>query len=104
MDDKSLFLSFLVRWNLLSLYVERCPLLGLIFVDTQDPLDKTTVGIVGGGFAGLYAGLLLQSLGIDCEIFEASERVGGRIDTWYSTNYDAKDKNKAGWHKDVETH
>lgn len=66
-----------------------------------DPLDKTTIGIIGGGFAGLYAGLILQSLNIDCEIFEASERVGGRIDTWYSTNYDSKDKNKAGLYGEV---
>jgi monoamine oxidase len=67
----------------------------------SDPLDKTTIGIIGGGFAGLYAGLILQSLDIDCEIFEASERVGGRIDTWYSTNYDANKKNKAGLYGEV---
>ncbi len=67
----------------------------------SDPLDKTTVGIIGGGFAGLYSGLILQSLGIDCEIFEASERVGGRIDTWYSTNYDADNKDKAGLYGEV---
>lgn len=67
----------------------------------KDPLDKTTIGIIGGGFAGMYAGLILQSLGIDCEIFEASERVGGRIDTWYSTNYDANDKDAAGLYGEV---
>lgn len=67
----------------------------------KDPLDDVTVGIIGGGFAGLYAGLILQSLGIDCEIFEASERVGGRIDTWYSTDYDVNDKNKAGLYGEV---
>jgi monoamine oxidase len=62
-------------------------------VDTT--AQKPLVGIVGGGFAGMYAGLILQSLGIEFEIFEASERVGGRIDTWYSTEYDPKsDKNK----------
>ena len=67
----------------------------------SDPLDKTTVGIIGGGFAGMYAGLILQSLDIDCEVFEASERVGGRIDTWYSTNYNSDDKNKAGLYGEV---
>lgn len=72
-----------------------------LLTSLQDPLDKTTVGIIGGGFAGMYAGLLLQSLGIDCEIFEASERVGGRIDTWYSTNYDANDQEKAGLYGEV---
>ena len=59
------------------------------------------VGIVGGGFAGLYAGLILQSLGIECEVFEGSDRVGGRIDTWYSEEYDAEDKNKAGLYGEV---
>jgi len=66
-----------------------------------DPTDKMTVGIIGGGFAGLYAGLILQSLDIDCEIFEASVRVGGRIDTWYSTEYNSQDKNKAGLYGEV---
>ncbi len=59
------------------------------------------VGIVGGGFAGLYSGLILQSLGIECEVFEGSDRVGGRIDTWYSTEYDPKDKNKKGLYGEV---
>ncbi|WP_426172713.1 FAD-dependent oxidoreductase [Massilia sp. TWR1-2-2] len=54
------------------------------------------VGIVGGGFAGLYAGLMLQSLGIGCELFESSERVGGRIRTWYSSDYAAGDPERAG--------
>ena len=67
----------------------------------RDPKDITSVGIIGGGFAGLYSGLILQSLGIECEVFEASERVGGRIDTWYSTNYNANDKNKNGLYGEV---
>jgi len=66
-----------------------------------DPSDDTKVGIIGGGFAGMYSGLILQSLGIDCEIFEASDRVGGRIDTWYSKEYDANDVNKAGLYGEV---
>ncbi|PHH90838.1 hypothetical protein CDD83_2504 [Cordyceps sp. RAO-2017] len=39
------------------------------------------VGIIGAGAAGLYTALLLESLGVDYEILEASERVGGRIYT-----------------------
>jgi monoamine oxidase len=58
--------------------------------------DQPVVGIIGGGFAGMYAGLILQSLGIESQIFEGSERVGGRIDTWYSSNYDADNKQTAG--------
>ncbi|MFD2528467.1 flavin monoamine oxidase family protein [Polaribacter marinaquae] len=67
----------------------------------SEKADKPIVGIIGGGFAGLYSGLILQSLNIEFEIFESSERVGGRIDTWYSTKYDAKDTNKAGLYGEV---
>jgi NADPH-dependent 2,4-dienoyl-CoA reductase/sulfur reductase-like enzyme len=40
------------------------------------------VGIVGAGAAGLYSAVLLDSLGIDYDILEASDRVGGRIFTY----------------------
>lgn len=40
------------------------------------------VGIIGAGAAGLYAAVLLDSLGIDYDILEASDRVGGRIFTY----------------------
>ncbi|KUI69395.1 hypothetical protein VM1G_04950 [Cytospora mali] len=40
------------------------------------------VGIVGAGAAGLYAAVLLDSLGIDYDIYEASDRIGGRIYTY----------------------
>ncbi|KAI9678851.1 MAG: hypothetical protein M1817_005911 [Caeruleum heppii] len=42
-----------------------------------------TVGIIGAGTAGLYAAILLESLGIDYEILEADSRPGGRILTHY---------------------
>ncbi|GAM23306.1 hypothetical protein SAMD00019534_064810 [Acytostelium subglobosum LB1] len=42
-----------------------------------------TVGIVGAGMAGLYAGLIFDELGIDFEIIEASPRIGGRVMTHY---------------------
>ncbi|PCE24727.1 flavin monoamine oxidase family protein [Burkholderia ubonensis] len=41
------------------------------------------IGIVGAGMAGLYAGLLLQALGIKFEIFEAAATPGGRVRTHY---------------------
>ncbi len=73
------------------------PLSGLLRSKSQTPL----VGIVGGGFAGMYAGLILQSLGYEFELFESTDRVGGRIKTWYSKNYNARDKNKAGLYGEV---
>ncbi len=62
----------------------------------QAPTAVPMVGIVGGGFAGLFAGLILQSLGIGCELFESSDRVGGRIRTWYSPDYAPGDKQRDG--------
>ncbi|KIO34440.1 hypothetical protein M407DRAFT_64242 [Tulasnella calospora MUT 4182] len=44
--------------------------------------EITPVGIMGAGVGGLYAAMILQSLGIPCEILEASERVGGRVFTY----------------------
>jgi NADPH-dependent 2,4-dienoyl-CoA reductase/sulfur reductase-like enzyme len=40
------------------------------------------VGILGAGAAGLYAAIMLDSLGIDYDILEASDRAGGRIFTY----------------------
>lgn len=40
-----------------------------------------TVGIVGGGMAGLYSALLLRTFNIPVKIFEANDRIGGRVCT-----------------------
>jgi monoamine oxidase len=72
-----------------------------IFFNPTEKAKIPAVGIIGGGFAGLYSGLILQSLGIEFEVFEASDSVGGRIDTWYSKDYDENDKNKAGLYGEV---
>ena len=40
---------------------------------------RTSVAIVGGGPAGLYAARRLHALGIDFHLFEARDRLGGRI-------------------------
>lgn len=46
------------------------------------------VAILGAGAAGLTAAYRLQAAGIPCEIFEASERTGGRMLTKYDFNKD----------------
>jgi len=40
---------------------------------------RTTVAIVGGGLAGLYAARLLLQAGIEFQLLEARHRFGGRI-------------------------
>ncbi len=40
---------------------------------------RTSVAIVGGGLAGLYAARRLYALGMSFQLFEARERLGGRI-------------------------
>ena len=45
-------------------------------------LPKQKVGILGAGIGGLYAALILDSLDIEYEILEASNRTGGRIFTY----------------------
>ena len=46
--------------------------------------DSLSVGVIGGGIAGLYSALLLQNYvpGVKVKLFEASNRVGGRIYTY----------------------
>ena len=39
------------------------------------------MGIIGAGVAGLYLAMMCDFLGIDYEILEASDRVGGRVYT-----------------------
>jgi lysine-specific histone demethylase 1B len=45
----------------------------------ENPNYKGKVLIIGAGAAGLYAGYLLQSLGIDFQILEARSMYGGRM-------------------------
>jgi len=52
-----------------------------------DKLDPTVpdrpvhlkIGVIGGGMGGLYASLILQDLGIEHEVVEATGRPGGRV-------------------------
>ena len=47
-----------------------------------DPSDLK-VCIVGAGVAGLYAARILDTIGIKYDLYEASERAGGRVLTHY---------------------
>jgi monoamine oxidase len=59
--------------------------------ETHAPRAKTgdTVAIIGAGLAGLTAAYRLNQAGASCEIFEGSERTGGRVLTKYDFNKDA---------------
>ncbi|KAI6041672.1 hypothetical protein EDC04DRAFT_2601598 [Pisolithus marmoratus] len=49
--------------------------------DTLRFFPHRKVGILGAGVGGLYTALILDSLDIEFEILEASDRVGGRLST-----------------------
>ena len=46
---------------------------------TRAAQTQGRIAIVGGGIAGLNAALTLQDAGLSCEIYEASNRIGGRM-------------------------
>lgn len=45
----------------------------------QQLKTRTDVAILGGGLAGLHAAHLLDKVGVDFQLFEARDRLGGRI-------------------------
>lgn len=47
---------------------------------------KRPIGILGAGVGGLYAAMILESLGIPFEILEATGRTGGRLFTYQFYN------------------
>jgi hypothetical protein len=55
---------------------------------TPDTGSGDPVAIIGAGVAGLTAAYRLLQAGVPCEIFEGSERTGGRILTKYDFNKD----------------
>jgi monoamine oxidase len=42
---------------------------------------KKRIGVIGAGFSGLCAAYELESLGYDVHVYEARDRVGGRVDS-----------------------
>lgn len=49
--------------------------------------DKKKIAIIGAGLAGLTAAYRLNQKGLYCDIFEARNRVGGRIHSAHIKNY-----------------
>lgn len=54
---------------------------GSAFLASCTKKDPPVVAIVGAGMAGLYAAYILRNAGILANIYEASDRTGGRIHT-----------------------
>ena len=50
-------------------------------------MAQARVGIVGAGLAGLNAARYLKNKGLESVIFEASDRVGGRVTSDYIDGY-----------------
>lgn len=55
-------------------------------IQTSEPVgilaeDDRPICIIGSGAAGLYAAMILQDLGLEYEMLEASDHIGGRIMT-----------------------
>lgn len=68
-------------------YIKQCS------TETCPRIEETgVVGIIGAGMSGLYAAMILDSLGIQYKIFEANNRPGGRVYTHHFTGqWGAKD-------------
>jgi len=75
--------NFLKQSALLSLGSVDFPSSFLASCTKEDPLAGATYGgkvlIIGAGAAGLYAGYILKSKGVDFDILEASSSYGGRL-------------------------
>ncbi len=56
-----------------------------------------TVGIVGMGIAGLRAALLLERHGVTVKLFEARDRIGGRLATWTDSIEDVRFETGGEW-------
>lgn len=74
-------------------------------VTRDSPKANIKVGIIGAGISGLYSALLLESLGIEYEILEAQDRVGGRLFTHYfdKEEWDVSEHGEPEFYKLVES-
>jgi protoporphyrinogen oxidase len=51
------------------------------------PMQDQKIAIIGGGLSGLVAAINLENAGFEPEIFEATDRAGGRVKTDYREGY-----------------
>src|SRR5262245_59827893 len=58
---------------------ETAYLFSYISSDLERRRTMPRIAIVGAGIAGLNAALTLQDAGLSCSIYEASDRIGGRM-------------------------
>lgn len=56
-------------------------MLDTVALGAADRLRSLRVAVIGGGFAGLAAAWYLQQCGVSVTVFEASDRLGGRVFT-----------------------
>jgi monoamine oxidase len=47
--------------------------------ERRSEAKQARIVIVGAGIAGLHAALMLQDAGLSCRVYEASDRIGGRM-------------------------
>ncbi|MBC1225455.1 FAD-dependent oxidoreductase, partial [Nostoc sp. UCD120] len=51
----------------------------LSYVDRPSHEQAKKVAVIGAGLAGLSAAYILKKAGLNVQVFEASERIGGRV-------------------------
>jgi len=51
------------------------------------PMQDQKIAIIGAGLSGLVAAINLENAGFEPEIFEATDRAGGRVKTDYREGY-----------------
>lgn len=72
---------------------DRATVKGQVHKRDSPGIKPKPICIIGAGTAGLYAAMILDTLGIDYEILEASKRVGGRLFTYRFDNEDGRVSN-----------
>lgn len=58
----------------------------MVLVNSMLGAEGLKVGVIGGGIGGLSAAYRLHTMGFDVEVFEAKERLGGRILSAFTDN------------------